>query len=338
MQMNNKNSPKYQNPPGFDIDFDLLQAFETNLDPQCPESCQVPCHVMGYGEISTVFELKSEHMAGLAFKRMSIFESQEELDNYVKAYTEYNQLLEDRVGITLPEHGHAILYNPSGRPIFYIIQRKVPAYSIGNNAIHLLNRAGIRTLFERVLQELHKLWTLNDSESANMVSLDGQISNWVIDEFDPDSKELEPEVPLLFVDTSTPLYLIDGVEQFNPELILRTVPRLLASIARQFFLEDVMTRYYDPRKVTIDILANFYKEQRPDLIPELVLVANQFFAQNGTKSLDIEPIQEKEISDYYREDAIIWSFLASSRRFDRFISLKILQREYPYILPGNVKR
>ncbi len=336
--MNDNNSHTLQNPPGFDIDFDLLQTFESNLDPQCPEMCQIPCHVMGYGEISTVFELKSEKMAGLAFKRMSIFKTQEELDKYISAYMEYNQLLENQVGIGLPQHGHAIIHNASGRPIFYIIQRKVPAYSLGNNAIHLLNRKGVLTLFERVLQELLKLWTFNNSQTANKVQVDGQISNWVIDGFDPDRQELAQDVPLLYIDTSTPLYLIDGVEQFDPELVLRTTPRLLAMIIRQFFLEDVMTRYYDPRQVTIDILANFYKEQRPDLIPELVLVANQFYDQDGVNSLDIEPIQEKEISDYYREDAFIWSFLSAARRFDRFLYLKILRREYPYILPGKVQR
>jgi hypothetical protein len=293
---------------------------------------------MGYGEISTVFELKSKRMSGLAFKRMSIFENQDELDKYITAYTDYNQLLENQVGIGLPGHGYAIINSPSGKPVFYIIQRKVPAYSLGNNAIHLLNRAGIRTLFLRVLQELHKLWYFNNSQSANKVSLDGQISNWVIDGYDPDRQELDQDVSLLYIDTSTPLYLIDGVEQFDPELILRTTPRLLAMIIRQFFLEDVMTRYYDPRKVTIDILANFYKEQRPDLIPELLLAANHFYAQDGGKNLAIEPIQEKEISDYYREDAIIWSFLAASRRIDRFLSLNIIRREYPYILPGKVAR
>lgn len=331
-------SYKYQNPPGFDIDFDLLEAFETNLDPRCPEECQVPCHVMGYGEISTVFELKSKRMSGLAFKRMSIFENQDELDKYITAYTDYNQLLEKQVGIGLPGHGHAIINSPSGRPVFYIIQRKVPAYSLGNNAIHLLNRSGVHTLFKRVLQDLLKLWEFNRIQSTYKISLDGQISNWVIDGFDPDRQELDQDVSLLYIDTSTPLYLINGVEQFDPELVLRTTPRLLTMIIRQFFLEDVMTRYYDPRKVTIDILANFHKEQRPDLIPELVLVANQFFAQNGGKSLGIEPIQEKDISDYYREDAIIWSFLSTSRRIDRFLYLNILRREYPYILPGKVKR
>ena len=336
--MNNNKLQQFQNPPGFDIDFDLLQTFETNLDPQCQEKCQVPCHVMGYGEISTVFELKSERMTGLAFKRMSIFENQEELDKYVQAYQGYNQLLENQVGLKLPEHGHAIPYSSTGRPIFYIIQRKVLAHAIGNNAIHLLNREGVKTLFERVLDELHKLWSFNNSQAANKVSLDGQISNWVIDEFDPDRQDLDQDVPLLYVDTSTPVYLIDGLEQFDPELILRTTPSLLATIIRQFFLDDVMTRYYDPRKVTIDILANFYKVQRPDLIPEFVLAANQFYSQNGGQPLEFEPIQEKEISDYSREDAFIWSFLASARRFDRFLSLKIFRREYLYILPGKVKR
>lgn len=331
-------SQLFLNPPGFDIDFELLQTFENNLDPQVPEKCQVPCHVMGYGEISTVFELKSKRMQGLAFKRMSIFENEVELEKYVKGYMEYNQLLEDKIGLNLPEHGHAILRNPSGRPIFYIIQRKVPAYSIGNNAIHLLNRAGIRTLFERVLEELNKLWIFNNSQPTNKVSLDGQISNWVLNEFDPDQQEIGRDISLLYVDTSTPVYQVDGVEQFDPELVLRTTPALLAMVIRQFFLADVMARYYDPRQVTIDLLANFYKEQRPDLIPELLLVANQFYTQNGDQPVDLEPIQEKEVSDYYREDAFIWSFLASSRRIDRFLSLKIFRREYPYILPGKVKR
>jgi hypothetical protein len=65
--------------------------------------------------------------------------------------------------------------------------------------------------------------------------------------------------------------------------------------------------------------------------------ANNFFANEG-KEFAVEPINEQEISAYYREDAFIWSFLSSARRFDRFLYRKILRREYPYILPGKVKR
>lgn len=327
-----------QNPPGFDLNFELLQRFENHLDPQHPEKCQVPCHIMGYGEISTVFELKTEQMEGVAFKRMSIFETQAELDKYIQAYIEYNQLLEEQVGINLPEHGYAILHSPSGRPIFYIIQCKVPAYTLGNNAIHLLDRVGIHTLFERVLEELFKLWTYNTSQDKYKVSLDGQISNWVVCGFDPDQKQLTEDNPLQYIDTSTPLYQVDDVEQFDPELILRTTPSLLAVIIRMLFLEDVMTRYYDPRKVTVDLLANFYKEQRPDLVPELIMAANQFFEQRTSRELNFDPIEEKEIRAFYREDAFIWSFLSAARRTERFVSHKVMRQEYPYILPGKVRR
>jgi hypothetical protein len=159
----------------------------------------------------------------------------------------------------------------------------------------------------------------------------------VIDDFDPEDPQLDKDGTLSYIDTSTPVYLQDGVEQFDPELVIRTTPRLLAMIIRRFFLEDVMTRYYDPRKVTVDILANFHKEQRADLIPELVFTANSFFAEEGS-DLGVEPFEEQEIKDYYREDAFIWSFLSSARRMDRFLYLKILRREYPYILPGKVER
>ncbi len=335
--MNNLRIKNYKDPPGYQLNFDLLQEFETKLDPQVPEKCPIPCHVLGYGEISTVFELKVGDMNGLAFKRMSIFETQEELDTYMQAYQEYNHLLEQKIGIRLPPHGYAVILNPSRRPIFYIIQLKLPANALGNNAIHLLNRQSVSTLLERVLKELLKLWSYNRQHTEYQVSLDGQISNWVIDGFDPDNPQIEPSASLSYIDTSTPLYLHKGVEQFDPELVLRTTPRLLAAIIRKFFLEDVMTRYYDPRKVAIDILANFYKEQRADLIPELIFTTNSFFANEG-KELEIEPIEAKEIKDYYREDAFIWSFLAAARRFDRFLYLNILRQEYPYILPGKVKR
>ena len=65
-------------------------------------------------------------------------------------------------------------------------------------------------------------------------------------------------------------------------------------LIRWLFLEGVMTRYYDARLVTIDLIANFYKEQRPELIPGLVQAANNFFAGEG-KFLSIKPLTAKEI-------------------------------------------
>ena len=99
--------PSFQNPKGFEIDFDLLQEFERGLDSIHPERSQMPCRVLGYGEISTVFEIHADTFDGLAFKRMSIFETVEELSEYLVTYHEYHRLLEDEIGVHLPAHGHA---------------------------------------------------------------------------------------------------------------------------------------------------------------------------------------------------------------------------------------
>lgn len=327
----------YKSPPGIEVNVDLLHEFEANLNPQSPERCRIPCHVLGYGEISTVFEIKVGDMEGLALKRMSVFETQSELDDYLIAYNEYNQLLEDEAGLDIPPHGYVVTQNSSGRPILYLIQVKLPSYAIGNNVIHLLSRQDVVRLIVRVLHELNRIWQYNQSQSDRQIAIDGQISNWVIGDFDPEKPNVGEGNQLSYLDTSTPIYKINGVEQLNPELFLRSAPSFLVSIIRRFFLDDVMTRYYDPRNVVIDLLANFYKEGRADLIPDLVFSANTFFA-NEAQDLAVKPIEVQELNDFYREDAFIWRFFLTSRRIDQFLYVHILRREYPYILPGKIRR
>ncbi|MGD9898844.1 MAG: hypothetical protein AB7T22_06910 [Calditrichaceae bacterium] len=98
------------------------------------------------------------------------------------------------------------------------------------------------------------------------------------------------------------------------------------------FLSDVMNRYYDPRKVYIDLAANLYKEQRPDLIPLAVKIINENLFK-GT-----EPLTLAEIEKYYREDKIIWTLFLSFRRIDRWIKTRIFKQRYEFILPGDIKR
>jgi len=331
------NEASLQSPKNYQVDFDLLQEFENGLDPIYPEHSQIPCRVLGYGEISTVFEILASKMNALAFKRMSIFETMEELDKYLITYQEYCRVLREDIGINLPEHGHGAFINKFGRPIFYIVQEKLPAPAIGNNALHSLHQKDTLVLFERVLQELYKVWKFNRQNAELEVGIDGQVSNWIIADFRPHQSGVDADTPLLYIDTSTPFLRFKGVEQMDPELFLRSVPSFLAWILRVFFLKEVVDRYYDFRKVTIDLLANCYKEQKPELISDLIILANMFYAGRA-KDLKLAPIQEKEVRDYYREDALIWTLYLSMRRFDRFIHRYILRRIYPYLLPGRIKR
>jgi len=328
---------RFQSPQGYEVDFELLQGFENGLDLIQPECSLVPCRVLGYGEMSAVFEILVDKMSGLALKRMSIFETIEELDDYLITYQEYCRVLKEDIGINLPKHGYGAFINKSGRPIFYIIQEKLSAPAIGNNALHSLPQQDTLKLFGLVIRELYKVWEFNRHSGELEVGIDGQVSNWIIADFDPLQPVIRADTSLSYVDTSSPLMRRKGVEQMNPELYLRPAPSFLAWILRILFLDEVVDRYYDFRKVIIDLLANCYKEQKPELIPDLILLANNFF-EGGATELELAPIQEKEVRDYYKEDALIWTLYLSMRRLDRFIHRYILRRTYPYLLPGRIKR
>ncbi len=328
---------RYKIPTDTSVDMDILHAFEQGLDTLEPQNSAIPCRILGFGEISTVFEIQVEACRGFAFKRMSVFETQAELDQYLVNYLEYNRLLEEEIPIRLPRHGYACLPGAGGRPIFYIIQEKVTSNSIGSRAIHLLTEDDSLSLFQLVLCELNKLWAFNALKGKIQLAIDGQISNWAIPGFDFKQPGIDRLTHLFYLDTSTPLYKIDGVEQLDPELFLRSGPSFMAWIIRRFFLADVMSRYYDPRKIIIDLIGNMYKDGKPELIPSMVAAANDFFVDEAER-LDLAPIEEKEIQAYYREDAVIWTLYAAMRRMDRFLHRSILRKEYPYILPGKVKR
>jgi hypothetical protein len=266
---------------------------------------------------------------------MSLFETAAELEAYLAPFCQYHYLLLEEIGLRLPPNGFAAIANRAGRPVFYIIQEKVPAGAIGQQALHTLPAGDSLALFAAVLQELSKVWAYNRRQERYQVAIDGQISNWAIAEFDWRRPRLDRAVSLLYLDTSTPLFRVRGVEQLNPELFLRAAPSFLRWLLRWLFLKDVMSRYYDLRRVVVDLLANLYKEQMPQRVVDFLPVANEFLRCSGES---YGPIGEKEVRDYYREDRLIWSLYLGMRRLDRFLQKRLLRRQYPYILPGKIRR
>jgi hypothetical protein len=164
------------------------------------------------------------------------------------------------------------------------------------------------------------------------LGLDGQLSNWALL-----GEDASDGAPLLYLDTSTPLMRLEGVEQLDTELFLRTAPSFLAWVLRLLVVKDVIGRYYDFRKVVLDLIANLHKEDQGAVIPELMATVNDFFAKEAA-GLNAAPLTQPEIDAYYREDARIWSLYLSGRYLDRFLRRRVLRREYPYLLPGRIRR
>lgn len=319
------------------IDVELLREFERQLDPRHPEAGRIPARVLGYGEISTVLEIGGEEQRQLAYKRMPIFHSLKELEEYERIYVEYQQLLTEEVGLRLPPHGHASLVTDRGHIVFYSVQQRMDPASIGHHLVQRLATGDVLRLLQALLDELCKVWRYNRQQSAVEIGLDGQVSNWSVSGYDPARLRLDKDIQLQYLDTSTPLFRLDGEEQLNGELFLRSAPSFLAWLLKALFLEDVIDRYYDFRRVLIDLVANFYKEQLPQLVPDLVRQANEYLASEAA-DLQVAPLTLEEVRSYYRQDALIWRFYQGSRRVDRLLHTRILRRNYPYILPEIKKR
>jgi len=297
-----------------------LQKFEEGLEPTTLEKSKIPADVIGYGEISTVFQIHGDNQ--YAYKRLPLFDSQEVSEDYEKIYHSYCSYLR-QIGLNLPEDSTSIISRENGPIVLYIIQKKHKSNRFAHTLTKSFTEEQFTALLQLICNEVEKVWDFNSKNKSKIkVAIDGQLSNWIMDE----------DNIIYYIDTSTPLFMIEGVEQLNPELILKTAPSFLRWILRLFFLKDVMERYYDRRLVYLDLIANLYKEQRPDLIPVAIKIINDYL-DDSEKPFDIN-----EIEKYYKEDKLIWTLFLAFRRFDRLFTTKILRKRYEFILPGKIKR
>jgi hypothetical protein len=301
------------------IDKKMLEQFESQLNPQDLAASPIPAKVLGYGEISSIFQIGNDDT--IAYKRLPLFPNHSLAEEYTNKYNKYCSFLQE-AGLILPEDATHIVSIPRRPVVLYIAQKRLPEKHFGHRLIHDLDQDAIHKLIEKIVRSTALVWEFNRAKKPGVeLSIDGQISNWVW-----------TEERLYFVDTSTPLYRINDTEQMDPEPLLKSAPGFLRWMLRLFFLEDVMTRYYDRRKVSIDLAANLFKEQRPDLIPPALEIIN------ASLPSEEKSLTHQEIDKYYKGDKMIWALFLAFRRVDRGIKTRLLRGRYEFILPGKIKR
>ena len=311
----------WKHPPQVDTAF--LQRFETGLDPQRPEMSRIPARILGFGEISSIFAIHG--MDGIAFKRLPIFNTMGEAESYAAMFRTYCRHLTE-AGLTLPGQAAAVIGSPGGGVALYIAQRQLADQHFAHRLIHQRSQTDVLELVRAIIALIDGVWDFNQAHKPGLeLALDGQLSNWV-------------SVPgpnghnILYIDTSTPLFRIQGKEQLDPEKLLKSAPGFLRWILRRFFLDDVMSRYYAHDDVVMDLVANLHKEQRPDLIAPVTDAVNRYSSRME------KPLTTAAVDRYYREDRIIWSLFLAFRRIDRWLTRHLFRRRYEFILPGRIKR
>lgn len=301
--------------------------------------------VIGFGEISTVLEFHGGNTfcgsrperESWVYKKMPVFPDMSQVEKFISVFHEYRRLFVEAIGIQIPEQRIQIHPMTPDKIRLYVLQKKFNIEAVGNKLIHYFNTDECSILLRMILQELNKVWTFNRNHPHIKVAIDGQISNWILENFNPLNDKFTGEEQLIYIDTSSPLYRVDGEEQLNAKLFLKSTPFFLRPIIRSFFLQEVLDRYYDLHLVTVDLIANFFKEGRAEFIPKMIETANNFFVIQMT-DFSIQPITEQEVTKYYNNDSFIWRFYLAARKIDRFITEKILQKKYEFRLPEKVQR
>jgi hypothetical protein len=318
------------------INLELLKELERSINTYNPEKVRIPIKILGFGEISLVFEILKdpEH---LAYKRIPIFDNENQVKRHIWAYNAYCKILNQEVGLSLPAYDAAWFKDDNGTIQFYCVQEKIEPKSVGNKVIHEISDDEIFILVTLILREMKKVWTYSRNNPKIDLGLDGQISNFAIINFDVQNPKVDFNTKLYYFDTSTPMVRINGTEAMEAVLFLKSAPSFLRWLLKALFLEETVGRYYEWRKVAIDLIANFYKEQKPGLIPNLIKLVNNFFAEEASE-FNIAPLTIDEVKKYYKSDKNIWVIFQSVRRFDRYLKTKIFKKKYEFYLPDKIKR
>ncbi len=300
---------------GLEVDHKLLECFENGFDPRRPERCAIPVRTLANGKGCLILALDDPGAADVVFKRMSFFRTETEAAQYEALLQDYIATLTGRVGVrVLPSTTTRIRGRSRRTWTVYIIQERVPEALLGHHLIGNLPPAEVDRLMMAVLAEIAKVFDFNTAHAGELaLSIDGRISNWAVLHHEPSSPALPDPLELYYLDVGTPLMIRGNQEQFVTEPLVRSFPLLLRPLLRRVLLPDMMVRYYNYRRVTLDLLSSILNAGYGSLLPLLVDSTNWFFLAER-QEMHFRPITVSEVMAYHRRDMRRWQLYLVLRR------------------------
>jgi hypothetical protein len=287
------------------IDPDVLAQLESDVTAQLSGNRVAHLDVLGYGEISTV--LRAEGLNGpVAAKRLPRMTGTQ-LSTYSEILSRYLYDLQAR-GV-----------QPVDSAVFSVGSAPFTPYCVQPLQPLLLNDELRTATADTIDRRVRQLVGIIVGAVDGWLGLDGQVSNWAVDGHD-----------LVYIDVTTPL-LRDaaGRNELDTDLFIASLPWALQGSVRRFLLDEILSHYYDPRAVLLDVAGNLHKERLPEVIEPLLAAANRVVSP---------PITADEALRYYRSDARMWELLQRLRRGDRWWQQTARHRQYPFLLPGAIER
>jgi len=287
------------------IDQAVLERLEADAEASLSGNTGIELDVLGYGEISTV--LRAEGLDGpVAAKRLPAMTG-EQLSEYKEILARYLDDLRAR-GVRPVK---STVFSVGSDPFTpYCVQPLQPLLLVDE-----LRTADSNIIDRRVQQIVEVVVGAVDG----WLGLDGQISNWAVD-----------GDQLLYIDVTTPL-LRDaaGKDELDTDLFIASLPWALRGSVRRFLLDEILSHYYDPRAVLLDMAGNLVKERLSQVMEPLLRATNRVVSPSITTD---------EAMKYYRTDARMWGLLQRLRQADRWWQKTARHRMYPFLLPGEIER
>lgn len=287
-----------------------LEALEARVGRALAAGGSGDLEVLGYGEISAVLALEAPG-GPFACKRLPPFPGVASLEAYRACLTEYLAALAARGVLVAPTQLRHV-ERQGGGLVAYCIQVALPAGSLLPAVLARAGEGRARELFARLLGAVERA-------TGNGLGLDGQVSNWAVAAGD-----------LVYLDVTTPMMRDGaGTERLDTGLFLASLPWALRGPVRRFLLGEILDKYYRPRGVVLDALANLVKEGLGRWLPAFLEEANA----------RVRPaLSEEEVRRHYASDARTWALLQRLRRLDRAWQRRVRRRVYPFLLPGRIER
>lgn len=283
---------------------------------------------LGFGEMSRPVTLvrRPNPLAdalpapALVFKRMAPFPDAEAAAIYVRKYEEYNRRLRDEVGLAIPDFWARTLRDRRGRTVVYCVQARLDSRALAKSILRKRDRRQCHILFHMILAEYRKVIRFNRHAGSFRIGIDGQIPNWVVRNYPGDNAPLNGSEGLWFIDTNTPMMRSDGHECLPLSFYLRSIPRMIRPFIRPL-ARKVLDRYFNPRTILLDFLANVCIHGRPDLLDPLLPEANDFLCEGLIEPAPV-PISRAEVKRYIRHDIATWRLLRASRQIEAMLERK----------------
>lgn len=241
-------------------------------------------NVIGRGSISVAIEWRGVAVV----KPLPTFPSRAAFDAYSSVLRRHFQALEEGGVGVLPTALQG-LEGARGGWGGWLVQPRVPPERLLPQ--HL--RGAVRA---EAVARLAELATHVTSVVSPRFGLDADITNWCVGEGGR----------LSLLDCSTPL-LRDGRGRglLDLDVFLAHIPRALRAPVRLFVVPGLVNKFFDRRRLFIDILSGFYSEHLTHLLPEVLPLWN---------SLVERPMTEGEVLRYKRRNERLWRTLSALER------------------------